>query len=73
MTKITIDQKECLGCSYCESCDPEIFKLDETVFKGKLKQNDTLVDSAEIELSPEDLKKVEEAAEGCPVKAIKLS
>ena len=41
--------------------------------EGKLKQNDTLVDSAEIELSPEDLKKVEEAAEGCPVKAIKLS
>lgn len=69
---IKIDQKECLGCSFCESCAPEFFKFDESDFKGKIKKDGNLVDEAEFELSEEQLKKVREAAEGCPILAIKL-
>jgi ferredoxin len=72
MTKISINQKECIGCSFCESCAPELFKFDEKDFKGKLKENGNLTDTISVELSNEQLKQVKEAAEGCPVQAIEL-
>lgn len=72
MTKISINQKECLGCSFCESCAPEFFKFDEKDFKGKLKENGNLTETLSVELSDEQLKQVKEAAEGCPVQAIEL-
>ncbi len=73
MVKISINQKECIGCSFCESCVPELFKFDEKHFKGKIKKEENLVDSISVELSAEQLKKVKEAVEGCPVMAIKLN
>lgn len=73
MTKISINQKECLGCSFCESCAPELFKFDERDFKGKINENGNLTDAISIELPDEQLKRVKEAAEGCPVQAIELS
>jgi ferredoxin len=73
MTKISINQKDCIGCSFCESCFPEFFKRDEKNFKGKLKENSNLADTISVELSDEQLKRVKEAAEGCPVHAIELS
>jgi ferredoxin len=69
---IKIDQKECLGCSFCSGLLPEIFELDEKIFKGKIKKDGNLIDGTEFELSEEQLKKIKEAAEGCPVLAIKL-
>lgn len=71
--KISINQKECIGCSFCTDCTPEIFEVDQKYFKCKIKKEGELIDSAPIELSAEQLKKVKEAAEGCPVKAIELS
>jgi len=73
MTKISINQKECIGCSFCNSCAPEIFENDEHDFKGKLKKDGKLVDSAPFDLSEEQKKQVKEAAEGCPVQAIEVS
>lgn len=64
MAKIEIDQKECLGCSFCGNCAPSVFEVDEKDFKCKVKKTD---------LTPEELKQVEEAARDCPVQAIKLS
>lgn len=73
MIKISINQKECIGCSFCEGCVPELFKFDEKDFKGKLIKDGGLVDTITIELSDEQLKKVKEAAEGCPVQAISIT
>jgi ferredoxin len=65
MTKISINEKECLGCNFCESCAPEIFAVDQNDFKCKIKK--------EGNFSPEELKQIKESAEGCPVQAIELS
>jgi ferredoxin len=72
MVKISINQKECLGCSFCMSLLPEIFQLDENEFKGKLKKGDDLVAEISLELSSEQIAKVKEAVDGCPVQAIKI-
>ena len=64
MVKVTINEKECIGCSFCESTAPEIFEVDQTDFKCKIKKED---------FSPEELKQIEEACDGCPVKAIELN
>ena len=72
MTKISINQKECIGCNFCMSCLPEIFEFDEKNFKGKLKENGNLVDTVSVELLPEQLKRVKEAIEGCPAQAISI-
>lgn len=73
MTKIYINQKECIGCSFCGSCAPEIFEVDEQDFKCKLKKDGKLINPAIFDLSEEQLKRVKEAAEGCPVLVIELS
>lgn len=65
MVKISINQKECLGCNFCESCAPEIFEVDQTDFKCKLKKGDNF--------SSEELEKIKEVIDGCPVKAIELN
>lgn len=71
--KISINQNECIGCSFCQNCLPELFKYDEENFKGKLKEDGKLVDTIIIELSAEQLQKVKEAAEGCPAQAISIT
>lgn len=73
MTKIFINQKECIGCSFCMSCVPELFKYDEKDFKGKLNENGNLTDTLSVELPAERLKQVKEAAEGCPAQAINIT
>lgn len=72
MPKVTINQNECIGCSFCQSCLPELFKYDEENFKGKLKEGDKLMDSVTIELTEDQIKKVKEAIEGCPAQAISI-
>lgn len=73
MTKISINQEDCINCSLCVNCAPETFGSDEKDFKCKIIKNGELVDSASVELSAEQLKQAKEAAENCPVQAIKLS
>lgn len=63
MTKITINQKDCVGCGYCCGCVPDVFEIDEINLKCKVKDDN---------LNEGQLEKVEKAAEDCPVKAIKL-
>ncbi|MFH1364962.1 MAG: ferredoxin [archaeon] len=53
---IKINKKACIGCGSCEAICPEVFKMN----KGK----------AEV-ISKKDLPCVKEAAESCPVDAIK--
>jgi ferredoxin len=73
MAKISIKQSECLGCSYCTDCSPDIFEVDEKDFKCKLKKNGKLINPASFDLSTEQSNKVKEAALNCPVQAIEIS
>jgi len=73
MTKIHINQKECIGCSFCMNCCPELFKYDENDHKGKLKENGNLVETVSVEPGKEQLQKIKEAAEGCPAQAISVT
>ncbi|MFH0804143.1 MAG: ferredoxin [Candidatus Zambryskibacteria bacterium] len=72
MVKISINKKECIGCSFCTDCAPEIFEIDEQDFKCKIKQDGKLVNSMSVNLSAEQLKQVKEAKDGCAVQAIEL-
>lgn len=62
MTKITIDQKKCIGCGACASVCSEVFELKEKngEMKAFAKQKETNSLCAK------------EAADVCPVQAIKL-
>lgn len=73
MFKIFINQKECIGCSFCMNCLPELFKYDEQNFRGKLKKEGELTDTIITELSEEQLKQAKEATEGCPIQAISIT
>lgn len=53
--KINID--DCIGCAVCSHLCPEVFEIDETVGKAKVKQQS------------ED-RAVKDTAEACPVGAI---
>jgi ferredoxin len=58
VTKLTVDQKKCIGCGLCESLAPKTFKLNS---KGK----------SEV-INPKGDKKsdIQNAIDSCPVKAI---
>jgi ferredoxin len=75
MVKISVDQKECIGCGFCESAAPEIFHIEDggNGFKAKVKKDGELAESASLELSEEKLKQAKEAAEGCPVQVINIT
>lgn len=59
--KIVINQDLCIGCNTCASLNPDIFELDSTTFKAKVKQQPT-------EITPEILSVVN----SCPVNAISI-
>lgn len=73
MVKISIDQEKCVGCGLCESCSPDLFKLDTRQFKAKLKQKENLVEALLLDLSTEQLEEITQVIRGCPIQAIKLS
>jgi ferredoxin len=73
MAKISINQNDCLGCTFCNDCAPEIFEVDQKDFRCKLKKDGKLINSASFDLSPEQLKQIKEAAENCPVQAIEIN
>lgn len=60
MSKVVINEKECIGCGTCSFLAPKIFKLGK---KGK----------AEVISQPKDGDgKLKEAMGSCPVNAISL-
>lgn len=63
MVKIVIDQENCLGCGACTAVAPELFALDA---EGKAKV-------IKKELTEGEKNKAKEAAQACPVQAIKIN
>jgi len=59
--KVTVDKDKCIGCGLCVSLAPKSFKLGED---GK---------SQVIEPVGDDWETIKNAAESCPVGAIKIS
>ncbi len=55
--------EECIGCGACTAIAPEIFELDMETMKSKVKKQPE---------TEEEIKLVKEAAETCPVGAIKI-
>ena len=62
MTKVVLDQNKCIGCNTCPLLDPEVFEMDTTIYKAKIKkQPETITDSTQSAIS------------SCPVGAISIS
>jgi ferredoxin len=59
---VEIDKKKCIGCGLCVSISPEVFKMGDS---GTAQVKDMNADK-KFE------NKVKEAAESCPVQAIKI-
>ena len=59
--KIFIDKEACIGCGLCAGICPSVFSMNNT---GKSEVNKGVKDS--------DIENAKEAAEACPVNAIKI-
>lgn len=61
MAKIVIDENKCIGCNTCPLMSPDIFELDNTTFKAKVKKQPEVI-----------TKEIEETISCCPVTAISI-
>ncbi len=59
--KIKVDKEKCIGCGACVSVDEAVFKLVD----GKAV-------AIKKEISDSELSKAKDAADSCPVQAIKI-
>lgn len=59
MKKIIVDKEKCIGCGACESICPITFELKQ----GK----------AKVKSQPKNITCEQDAADSCPVQAIKVS
>lgn len=61
MSKIIVDQDKCIGCNTCPLINPEVFEMDTTTYKAKVKSQPKSVDQA-----------TQSAIDSCPVQAISV-
>jgi ferredoxin len=59
--KISVNKEECIGCGACASICSEVFKMNDKTNKAEVKSANSKADCAK------------EAADSCPVKAIKIA
>jgi len=59
MVKITLDQNKCIGCNTCPILDPDVFEMDTTTYKAKVKTQPSSISEA-----------TQNAINSCPVGAI---
>lgn len=57
--QVEVDQDACIGCTLCTQICPDVFEIDDN---GK----------AKVSGKTKDTVKIKNAAESCPVQAIKL-
>lgn len=63
MAKVTIDTEKCIGCGLCEQACPEVFEIDDY---------DGYIAKIKIQEYSQYGEQIKEAAEQCPVEAIKI-
>lgn len=60
--KLVVDQDKCIGCNTCPLIAPDLFELDNTDFKAKIKRQP---EESEFAIASQ-------AVDSCPVGAISL-
>ena len=59
--KVIIDQNKCIGCNTCPLLDPDVFEMDNSIYKAKVKaQPETITPATQT------------AIDSCPVGAISI-
>lgn len=61
MPKVNIDQDKCIGCNTCPLLDPDVFEMDTTTYKAKVKAQPEKITEA-----------TQNAVSSCPVGAISI-
>ena len=69
--KIVHEIKECIGCGACAAIAPDFWELDDEN-KARLKGGKASNSASEREIEDKDLLVNKDAAEACPVNAIKV-
>ena len=59
---IVVNQNKCIGCNTCPLIDPDVFELDQTTYKAKVKKQPDSISPA-----------TKTAISSCPVLAISLN
>lgn len=59
--KVVLDQNKCIGCNTCPLLDPEVFEMDTTIYKAKVKSQPKTITPA-----------TQTAVDSCPVGAISI-
>lgn len=75
MVKVTVNKETCIACGVCWSIAPQIFELDTSTGKTRIKEPYRTTDSETESVGeiPENLKDLaEKAASNCPVGAISI-
>ena len=60
--KLILDQNKCIGCNTCPLLDPEVFEMDTSIYKAKIKKQP-------LEITPT----TQIAIDSCPVGAISVT
>lgn len=60
--KVVLDQTKCIGCNTCPLLNPDVFEMDTTIYKAKIKAQPTEIDQA-----------TQTAIDSCPVGAISIT
>ena len=63
MVRVTVDEETCIGCGACVAIAPDIFELDTSTMKSKVKKQPETDEEVEL---------VKQAAEACPTGSIKV-
>jgi len=59
--KIIVDQNKCIGCNTCPLLDPDVFEMDTTIYKARVKKQPETISAS-----------VQTAIDSCPVGAISI-
>lgn len=59
--KVILDQNKCIGCNTCPLLDPDVFEMDTTIYKAKVKAQPATITPA-----------TQTAVDSCPVGAITI-
>jgi ferredoxin len=59
--KVLLDQNKCIGCNTCPLLNPDVFEMDTTTYKAKIKAQPANIDDA-----------TQSAIDSCPVGAISV-